>query len=80
MRRQGLSKMLPLDCARRATVRVTEVRSGQPEIVIANSVETGGFDLLFMGAYGHSRIRGLIVGSTTTEMVRSCLVPVVLFR
>jgi nucleotide-binding universal stress UspA family protein len=54
--------------------------SGQPEIVISNTVASAGFDLLVMGAYGHSRIRSLIVGSTTTEMVRSCLVPVVLFR
>ncbi len=58
----------------------SEVRSGQPEVVISDSVERSGFDLLVMGAYGHSRIRSLIVGSTTTEMVRSCLIPVVLFR
>ncbi|HBN50775.1 MAG TPA: universal stress protein UspA, partial [Thalassospira sp.] len=29
---------------------------------------------------GHSRIRNLIIGSTTTEMVRSCHVPVMMFR
>ncbi len=58
----------------------SEVRSGQPETVICTTVESSGFDLLVMGAYGHSRIRSLIIGSTTTEMVRSCLVPVVLFR
>lgn len=58
----------------------SEVAPGQPETVISNSVEANGFDLLVMGAYGHSRIRSLIVGSTTTEMVRSCLIPVVLFR
>jgi nucleotide-binding universal stress UspA family protein len=33
-----------------------------------------------MGAYGHSRIRTLIIGSTTTEVIRSCLIPVLLFR
>ena len=33
-----------------------------------------------MGAYGHSRIRNLIIGSTTTEMVRSCKIPVILYR
>jgi nucleotide-binding universal stress UspA family protein len=36
--------------------------------------------MVVMGAYGHSRIRSLIIGSTTTEMVRSCKVPVVLVR
>ncbi|MDP5305517.1 universal stress protein [Paracoccus spongiarum] len=53
---------------------------GQPETVLARLVETEGFDMLVMGAYGHSRIRSLMVGSTTTEMVRSCKVPVLLFR
>jgi nucleotide-binding universal stress UspA family protein len=33
-----------------------------------------------MGAYGHSRIRNLMIGSTTTQMIRSCLVSVLLFR
>ena len=57
-----------------------EVVSGQPDKVIASRVEAGGIDLLVMGAYGHSRIRSLIIGSTTTEMIRSCLIPVMLFR
>jgi nucleotide-binding universal stress UspA family protein len=36
--------------------------------------------MLVMGAYGHSRVRSLIIGSTTTEMVRSARVPLLLFR
>lgn len=55
-------------------------RPGQPDKVIANKVEIEKIDLLVMGAYGHSRIRSLIIGSTTSEMIRSCLVPVMLFR
>ena len=57
-----------------------EFLAGQPETVIAENIELEGFDLLLMGAYGHSRIRNLIIGSTTTEMIRSCKVPVLLFR
>ncbi|MFP4520420.1 MAG: universal stress protein [Oceanicaulis sp.] len=53
---------------------------GEPEKVIASHVAGTGADLLVMGAYGHSRIRTLIIGSTTTEMVRACKVPVMLFR
>ncbi len=53
---------------------------GEPEKVISDYVEKHGVDLLVMGAYGHSRIRNLIIGSTTTQMIRSCLVPVLLFR
>ncbi|MGM0585254.1 MAG: universal stress protein [Pseudomonadota bacterium] len=57
-----------------------EARPGQAETVIAEAVETEGIGLLVMGAYGHSRIRSLVVGSTTTEMVRRCRIPVLLFR
>lgn len=54
--------------------------TGDPDTAIKAKVEREGFDLLVMGAYGHSHIRNLIIGSTTTEMVRSCLIPVMLFR
>jgi nucleotide-binding universal stress UspA family protein len=53
---------------------------GQPETAIAAYVEARKIDLLVMGAYGHSRLRNLIIGSTTTEMIRSCRIPVMLFR
>jgi nucleotide-binding universal stress UspA family protein len=56
------------------------IQPGQPETVIAEIVEQGGVDLLVMGAYGHSRIRSLFIGSTTSEMIRSCKIPVLLFR
>ena len=58
----------------------TLVIAGQPEIALADLIEAEGFDLLLMGAYGHSRIRSLIIGSTTTAMIRACKVPVVLVR
>ena len=51
-----------------------------PETAIAEHVAAQQIGLVVMGAYGHSRIRSLIIGSTTTEMIRSCKVPVVLFR
>ncbi len=53
---------------------------GAPDKVISEMVEKQGFDLLAMGAYSHSRLRSLFIGSTTTEMIRSCKVPVVIFR
>lgn len=56
------------------------VKAGVADKVIAERVEQGDIDMLVMGAYGHSRIRTLIIGSTTTEMIRSCLVPIMLFR
>ncbi len=53
---------------------------GQPESELGTLVEQEGFDMVVMGAYGHSRIRSLVIGSTTTEMVRNCKVPIVLLR
>ena len=53
---------------------------GHPEAVIAREVGARGIDLLVMGAYGHSRIRTMILGSTTTQVLRSCPIPVLLLR
>jgi nucleotide-binding universal stress UspA family protein len=58
----------------------TSVLPGQPDAALGKLVDEARFDLLVMGAYGHSRIRSLIIGSTTTEMIRSCKVPVLLLR
>ncbi|MDO8882669.1 universal stress protein [Pseudotabrizicola sp.] len=58
----------------------TAIVEGQAETALAKMVEADGFDMLVMGAYGHSRIRSLVIGSTTTEMLRACKVPVVLVR
>lgn len=54
--------------------------AGHTEAVISDVVERESIDLLVMGAYGHSPIRNLIIGSTTAEMLRSCKIPVLLFR
>ncbi|OFX04763.1 MAG: universal stress protein UspA [Alphaproteobacteria bacterium RIFCSPHIGHO2_12_FULL_66_14] len=56
------------------------IEPGPSDKAIAAVVERAGIDLLVMGAYGHSRVRSLIIGSTTTEMIRACKVPVLLFR
>jgi nucleotide-binding universal stress UspA family protein len=58
----------------------SEIVQGEPEAVIRETGKQHAAGLLVMGAYGHSRIRSLIIGSTTTEMVRSCMMPVMLFR
>lgn len=56
------------------------LEGGEPEEVIARHAEADHIDLLVMGAYGHSRVRSLIIGSTTTQMIRSVKIPVMLFR
>lgn len=57
-----------------------QVLNGEVETAIADYVKHNAIDLLVLGAYGHSRIRDLLIGSTTTELLRSCHVPVLCFR
>lgn len=54
--------------------------SGEPEEVLGKLVSEENFNLLVMGAYGHSRIRSLIIGSTTTAMIQTVKIPVLLYR
>lgn len=53
---------------------------GEPEKAIASYITEQNISLLLMGAYGHSRIRNLVIGSTTAQMLRSSNIPVLLFR
>lgn len=57
-----------------------QILNGVVETAIRDYVEDSSIDLLVLGAYGHSRIRRLLIGSTTTELLRSCHVPVFCFR
>ncbi len=56
------------------------VIEGHPEKAIADIVSDRDISLLVMGAYGHSRIRHLVIGSTTAQVLRSSHIPVLLFR
>ncbi len=58
----------------------TLIIEGNVDDVIEKTVKEEQCDLLAMGAYGHSQIRRLIIGSTTATMIRVCPVPVLLFR
>jgi nucleotide-binding universal stress UspA family protein len=58
----------------------TALLPGEPEDVLPALVKAQGAALLVMGAYGHSRIRQLIVGSTTTTLLRLSDVPVLILR
>ncbi len=53
---------------------------GDVATVLTETLRADDIHLLVMGAYGHSRIRHLIMGSTTTAMGRNSLVPVLMFR
>jgi nucleotide-binding universal stress UspA family protein len=53
---------------------------GDPETVLAHAVKEQGFDLLAMGAYSHSPLRALVLGSRTTDILRSAKIPTLLLR
>ncbi|OHE71223.1 MAG: hypothetical protein A2007_05095 [Verrucomicrobia bacterium GWC2_42_7] len=53
---------------------------GEPGDVIEKYVVDKDVHLLIMGAYGHGVIRHLIIGSTTTDLIRRCHVPILLFK
>lgn len=53
---------------------------GDAERIIAKAVRDQGIDLLVMGAYSHSPWRKLLLGSTTSDLLRSAKVPTLLLR
>jgi len=57
-----------------------QVLTGEVETAVSDYVRHAKVDLLIAGAYGHSRIREFLIGSTTTEFLRRCHVPVLCFR
>lgn len=58
----------------------TRLLEGPAVTAIPAAVAEAGADLLVMGAYGHSRLRTLVIGSTTSEMIRACLIPILVYR
>jgi len=72
-----------LDEARRylATHRIEAeyvIRPGYANEAILETMDTGRHDLLFIGAYGHSRIIEMVLGSTTEYVLRNASAPVFL--
>ncbi|HBP6526505.1 TPA: universal stress protein [Pseudomonas aeruginosa] len=57
-----------------------EICSGEVEPTLHAYQAEHGIDLLVMGAYGHSRVRRFLVGSTTTNMLRTTTSPLLLLR
>ena len=58
----------------------TAIRAGEVEPTLHTDQAEHNIDLLVMGAYGHSRIRQFLVGSTTTSMLQTATTPVLLLR
>ncbi len=63
-----------------ATTRTLHVGNGEPSIAqtILNEVSDQGADLVVMGGYGHSRLRELVLGGVTREILSAMTVPVLM--
>ncbi|MBU3825561.1 MAG: universal stress protein [Candidatus Oceanisphaera merdipullorum] len=59
---------------------VTRILSGSVERTLSEYQAEFGLDMMVMGAYGHSRIRQLLLGSTTLAMIKQAKVPLLILR
>lgn len=58
----------------------TIILSGRESDEILRFIREGSVELMVMGAYGHNRLRELLLGSTTSQVVRKSSIPVLLIR
>lgn len=58
----------------------TSLIPGDAERVIAKAVQAQDIDILIMGAYSHSALRSLFLGSKTSDLLRSARIPTLLLR
>jgi nucleotide-binding universal stress UspA family protein len=81
---EGAAKRTLLDEAEAEFASDHQVTSlmdaGRAEQVIPQVVASTPNAMLLMGAYGHSPLRRMIIGSTTTAMIRTVKAPVLLVR
>lgn len=56
------------------------ILAGDVDEMLAEYADQHQIDLMIMGAYGHSRIRHLLVGSTTTAMLRHARTATLILR
>lgn len=61
-------------------VVVGERVPGDPQTAIAQAIASKGSDLLVMGAYTHSPLRSLFMGSKTADVLRAARIPTLLLR
>lgn len=78
-------RLRQLDEARRVLVNAgfevhTQLIAGEPNEVLPGFVKSQGAQLLVMGAFGHSWLKQLITGSTTSTLLRVSDVPVLILR
>ena len=74
-----VNKQIQLDKPSKLDIELQEF-NGQPKVILADLVKSKKFDLLAIGAYGHSKVRSLLLGSTTSELIKNNRIPFLLMR
>ena len=77
--KQMVPSLLLVDGQQRLTSLFAVVKGIPAEAILEHARRQQG-DLIVMGAFGHSRIREMILGSTTAQVVASAGLPVLLVR
>jgi nucleotide-binding universal stress UspA family protein len=54
--------------------------TGKEQDEIMKYINAEPVELMVMGAYGHNRLRELLLGSTTSQIIRKSPIPVLLIR
>ncbi len=57
-----------------------ELKKGEAHEEILRYAEEHAIDIIVMGAFGHTRVRELLLGGTTAYIVRKSPIPVLLYR
>ena len=58
----------------------TVVVAGREDRAILKFIKEGAVELMVMGAYGRNRLQELLIGSTTSHVIRNSTIPVLLTR
>ncbi|HQI24348.1 MAG TPA: universal stress protein, partial [Smithella sp.] len=58
----------------------TIILSGKEQDEIVKFIREGSVELIVMGAFGHNRLRELLLGSTTSHVIHKSPIPVLLIR
>ncbi len=64
---------------RSADCAIVTLQGKETEEII-NYIKEGAVELMVMGAFGHNRLRSLIMGSTTSHVIQKSTIPVLLTR
>lgn len=58
----------------------TIIIPGKDNREILKFIQEGPVELMVMGAYGHNRLRQMLIGSTTSDVIQKSRIPVLLMR